>query len=60
MRLQAIKQVTGTITVLTGLHIGAGKDSLEIGGLDQPIIKNSLTGELYIPGSSIKGKMRRC
>lgn len=58
MQLQEIKQITGTITVLTGLHIGAGKDSLEIGGLDQPIIKNPLTGEPYIPGSSIKGKMR--
>ncbi|WP_076750665.1 type III-A CRISPR-associated RAMP protein Csm3 [Desulfatitalea tepidiphila] len=58
MQLQAIKKITGTITVLTGLHIGAGKESLEIGGLDQPIIKNPLTGEPYIPGSSIKGKMR--
>ena len=58
MQLQSIKQITGTISVLTGLHIGAGKDSLEIGGLDQPIIKNPLTSEPYIPGSSIKGKMR--
>ena len=58
MQLQSIKQITGTITVLTGLHIGAGKDSLEIGGLDQPIIKHPLTSEPYIPGSSIKGKMR--
>lgn len=58
MQLQAIKQITGTVTVLTGLHIGAGKESLEIGGLDQPIIKNPLTGEPFIPGSSIKGKMR--
>jgi len=58
MQLESIKQITGTITVLTGLHIGAGKDSLEIGGLDQPIIKHPLTGEPYIPGSSIKGKMR--
>jgi CRISPR-associated protein Csm3 len=58
MQLNTIKQITGTITVLTGLHIGAGKDSLEIGGLDQPIIKHPLTGEPYIPGSSIKGKMR--
>jgi CRISPR-associated protein Csm3 len=58
MQLECIKQLTGTITVITGLHIGAGKDSLEIGGLDQPIIKNPLTKEPYIPGSSIKGKMR--
>ncbi|MDY0261380.1 type III-A CRISPR-associated RAMP protein Csm3 [Syntrophotalea acetylenica] len=58
MQLEMIKQITGTITVLTGLHIGAGKDSLEIGGLDQPVIKHPLTSEPYIPGSSIKGKMR--
>lgn len=58
MQLQAIKQITGTVTVLTGLHIGAGKDTLEIGGLDQPIIKHPLTQEPYIPGSSLKGKMR--
>ncbi len=58
MQLETIKKITGTITVITGLHIGAGKDSLEIGGLDQPIIKNPLTQEPYIPGSSIKGKMR--
>lgn len=58
MQLKAIKQITGIINVVTGLHIGAGKDSLEIGGLDQPIIKHPLTGEPYIPGSSIKGKMR--
>lgn len=58
MQLNSIKKITGNITVITGLHIGAGKDSLEIGGLDQPIIKNPLTQEPYIPGSSIKGKMR--
>lgn len=58
MQLNSIKKITGTITIITGLHIGAGKESLEIGGLDQPIIKNPLTQEPYIPGSSIKGKMR--
>ncbi len=58
MQLQAIKEITATIEVITGLHIGAGKETLEIGGLDQPIIKHSITREPYIPGSSIKGKMR--
>ncbi len=58
MKLQTIKEIKGTLEVVTGLHIGAGKDSLEIGGLDQPIIKHPITGEPYIPGSSIKGKMR--
>jgi CRISPR-associated protein Csm3 len=58
MKLQTIKEIKGTLEVVTGLHIGAGKDTLEIGGLDQPIIKHPLTREPYIPGSSIKGKMR--
>lgn len=58
MKLETIKEITATLEVVTGLHIGAGKDSLEIGGLDQPIIKHPLTHEPYIPGSSIKGKMR--
>jgi len=52
------KKITGEIEVLTGLHIGAGNDKVEIGGIDGPVIKNPLTREPYIPGSSIKGKMR--
>lgn len=45
------------LTCETGLHIGAGKGTLEIGGADNPVVKNSL-GQPYIPGSSIKGAMR--
>lgn len=52
------KKITGKIKVITGLHIGAGNDKVEIGGMDNPIIRNPLTQEPYIPGSSIKGKMR--
>lgn len=58
MKMKDIKNISGIIRVESGLHIGAGKDSIEIGGLDNPIIKNPLTKEPYIPGSSIKGKMR--
>ncbi|MDQ7032501.1 MAG: type III-A CRISPR-associated RAMP protein Csm3 [Desulfonauticus sp.] len=58
MQLEKIINITGKIKVLTGLHIGAGDAALEIGGLDQPIIKHPLTGEPYIPGSSLKGKLR--
>ncbi len=58
MKLKSIKAISGKIRVITGLHIGGSKDNLEIGGLDQPIIKHPLTKEPYIPGSSIKGKMR--
>lgn len=58
MKLKEVKKITGEIEVLTGLHIGAGNDVIEIGGMDNPIIKNPLNGEPDIPGSSLKGKMR--
>lgn len=50
--------IEGEIDCLTGLHIGAGGSSIEIGGIDDPIIRNPLTELPYIPGSSLKGKMR--
>jgi len=52
-----LARLSGTTEVLTGLHIGAGKDSVEIGGIDAPVIKTP-AGDPYIPGSSIKGRMR--
>ena len=58
MKQISTKKITGKIVVRTGLHIGAGNDKVEIGGMDNPIIRNPLTREPYIPGSSIKGKMR--
>lgn len=42
----------------TGLQIQAGNVSFDIGGIDSPVVKNPITKEPYIPGSSIKGKMR--
>lgn len=48
----------GTIILLSGLHIGAGKDTIEIGGIDNPVVKHPHTGDPYIPGSSLKGKLR--
>lgn len=50
-------QIDGIIECKTGLRIGGNKSSLEIGGLDLNIIK-SVAGVPYIPGSSIKGKLR--
>src|SRR5579871_803876 len=47
----------GDITCQTGLHIGAGKGSLEIGGADNPVVKDAF-GLPYIPGSSLRGKVR--
>jgi CRISPR-associated protein Csm3 len=54
----AQKTISGKIVIKTGLHIGGGNDRVEIGGMDNPVIRNPLTREPYIPGSSIKGKMR--
>lgn len=41
----------------TGLHVGAGKGSLEIGGADNPVVKDS-HGRPYVPGSSLRGRIR--
>ena len=55
--------INGRIELLTGLHIGAGKDNIEIGGIDAPVVKHphpEFHGIHlpYIPGSSLKGKLR--
>jgi CRISPR-associated protein Csm3 len=47
----------GEIHCETGLHIGAGKGSLEIGGADNPVVKDAF-GRPYIPGSSLRGRIR--
>jgi len=47
----------GELHCETGLHIGAGKGSLEIGGADNPVVKDAF-GRPYIPGSSLRGKLR--
>ncbi len=47
----------GEINCHTGLHIGAGKGSLEIGGADNPVVKDAF-GIPYIPGSSLRGRLR--
>lgn len=48
----------GDIRTLSGLHIGGSPGPLAIGGLDLPVIRNVVNGEPYVPGSSLKGKMR--
>ncbi len=58
MKLIKYKVVTGKIKLLTGLHIGGSSDIIEIGGMDNPVIKHPITNEPYIPGSSLKGKIR--
>ncbi len=53
-----IIKLTGTIKLLSGLHIGGGDDTMKIGGVDNGVIKDVNTDKPYIPGSSLKGKMR--
>ena len=58
MQLTQIKQITGTLVLKTGLHIGGGDPEMRIGGIDNQVVKDPLTGLPYIPGSSLKGKIR--
>ena len=53
-----IVKITGQIELLSGLHIGGGDDTMKIGGIDNGVIKDINTDIPYIPGSSLKGKMR--
>lgn len=58
MQLKGYKIIEGIIEVITGLHIGGSTTIIEIGGKDNPVIKHPITKEPFIPGSSLKGKMR--
>jgi CRISPR-associated protein Csm3 len=51
-------RLTSTLVLKTGLHIGGGGETLDIGGIDKPVIRDPLTRQPYLPGSSIKGKLR--
>lgn len=58
MRLEQTVTFSGRIHCLSGLCIGGSSSTLDIGGVDREVIKNPMTKEPYIPGSSLKGKMR--
>ncbi|OPZ93756.1 MAG: RAMP superfamily protein [candidate division TA06 bacterium ADurb.Bin417] len=49
--------VTGAVEVKTGLRVGGTSGGLKIGGVDLPVITDPW-GRPYLPGSSLKGKMR--
>jgi len=57
MRLIGYKRVRGKIVLKTGLRIGGSDPAVQIGGMDNPIIREPVEGWPYIPGSSLKGKM---
>lgn len=56
-------KIKAIIELVTGLHIGGNSDNVEIGGIDLPVVKTAFRcgkpdKQPYIPGSSLKGKMR--
>jgi CRISPR-associated protein Csm3 len=69
-----MREITSKLKVISGLHIGADSSSMHIGGVDSPVVKRKVfcdengevgffengreVNEPYIPGSSLKGKVR--
>ncbi len=54
-------RIQADIHILTGLHIGSSADNVDIGGVDNLVIKlhyGNRKEQPYIPGSSIRGKIR--
>jgi len=58
MQLLDYMTLRGRLRCVTGLRVGGAAETIEIGGLDNPVIKHPITGLPYVPGSSLKGKMR--
>jgi len=56
--LDKYEEITGIIHCVSGVRIGGNSNVIEIGTIDNPIIRNPLTNYPYLPGSSLKGKMR--
>ena len=51
-------EISGTIVVETGMHIGGSSAFSAIGAVDSPVVKDTRTNQPMIPGSSLKGKLR--
>lgn len=58
MQLTKVHVLHAELVCRSGVHIGASDSEMHIGGIDNAVVKHPLTQEPYIPGSSIKGKVR--
>jgi CRISPR-associated protein Csm3 len=58
LRLEKYVKIQGILHCKTGLRVGGSKEELEIGVTDNPVLRHPITDLPYIPGSSIKGKLR--
>lgn len=50
--------ITCEMEVKTGMHIGGSDVFSAIGAVDKPVIRDPISGEPIVPGSSLKGKIR--
>lgn len=50
--------ITGKIVTMTGMHIGGNSTEMGIGGADSIVVRDPVTNHPYIPGSSLRGKLR--
>jgi CRISPR-associated protein Csm3 len=57
-KLRAKVVVEGELEVMTGLHVGSAAAGMQIGSVDAPVVRDPITGRPYVPGSSLKGKLR--
>jgi CRISPR-associated protein Csm3 len=58
LQLITIQKLQGELELLSGLRIGASEGEIRIGGVDNQVIRHPHTNQPYIPGSSLKGKVR--
>lgn len=56
--MYAKMQLTGSMEVVTGMHIGGSTAFSAIGAVNAPVVRDILSGMPIVPGSSFKGKMR--
>ncbi len=57
-KLRAKMVLEGELVVLTGLHVGSAAAGMQIGSVDSPVVRDPISNKPYIPGSSLKGKLR--
>lgn len=50
--------IEGKLTLKTGMHINAGNAFAAIGAVDSVVVRDTVSNRPYIPGSTLKGKMR--
>ncbi len=58
LQLAGILEIKGSILCRTGLHIGGNPEGYQGVRIDSPVVRDPMTGFPYIPGSSLKGKLR--